>query len=207
MSKYEYWSKENWFKRDLISKFAHNKNIVLLGNAKCHLNTIRDIDVYDVVCRCNYSFPNIHACLNNKKAFFDKWRKYLGTRTDILFTSGDSPQEWVVTDLIKPKFIVKTRGDNNNSCETVINTCYPFVEEQWSCFADTENFSPTTGILALYYIIGTIQFNKLDIIGFDFWETSDFDDFSLGKNHDAVREKDWVNRMINIHGNITLLKD
>ncbi len=189
-----------------IKRFCASKKIVLLGNSRKTLTTKKNIDGYGVVCRCNYGFPDIHVY--NKKGganSINKYQTFIGKRTDILFIAGNSPED-KATKIINPKFIVKTRISDTNTHPYCRENSYKFCEDKWSCLAVTENMSPTTGCLAIYFLVGLLKFKSLNIYGFDFYETSNWTNRPLNSAHSPEKEKIWIRHIIenNIKKNIML---
>ncbi len=131
-----------------------NKNIVLFGNAKSVLNKKRQIDnKFDIICRINAGIPK------------DK-EQYIGSRTDILFLSLD----------LSEKDILAFNTGTIIICSPLIFLDY--INCRYSYSAWCELYSklssrPSTGLMAFDYILQR-NFKTLTLLGFDFWQTSNW---------------------------------
>ena len=192
---------ENYFtpKLDGIKNYLKNKSICLLGNAKSIFNNKKDIDGFDIVCRCNKSFPDLAI---------NEYKEYIGTRTDILFTDAFPIGQKEIKSIIKPKFIVRTRKNLRDMTQWFLDNSIYWGETEWSYLAERGKFSPTTGILGLYFLIENIKFKDLTMYGFDFWITGDHtvDDARI-VGHEPEKERIYILRLLKKYPNIKLIEE
>jgi len=141
-----------------IESYLKDKRVCLLGNAQSILQKENPIDTYDVVCRCNRGFP---------------WgkEKFIGSKTDILFTSyAVNP-----TDLKKlaPRYIVWcTPRHEKMTPEFADEVDMVFAMKDWINLERELGSRPSTGCMAIYWLMNHAPFKSLDVYGFDFWKSN-----------------------------------
>ena len=140
-----------------LQQFTDNKNIVLLGNARSILETKKDIDNFDIVCRINRGAPR------GKEEF-------IGSRTDILFLATKMKGTQIETDF-NPKFVVWTTVCQNLTTDWVKENAIQNVPEDWNELNNKIEKLPSTGFVTINFLIKHINFKKLTIHGFDFFRT------------------------------------
>jgi len=181
------------FKTDLnpIIKYLENKEICLVGNASSILNTEKDIDKYEIVCRCNKGYPK------GKE-------KYIGNRTDILFLSTKVKN---IEIEFTPKYTIwmtiNARLASNYVKEHAFQNPFSDWIELQSNYSN--NIRPTTGCMSLFFLVKYINFKSLTIIGFDFFETKSW--YNTGfctKNHDKELEKKIISNLVNENDKIKI---
>ena len=140
-----------------IKKLVKGKRVCLLGNAESILNTEKDIDDFDVVCRCNQGFPK------GKEDF-------IGTKTDILFTSINiATKDFYEAD---PMFVVWcTTKHELISEEFKAEIDEYFTMRDWIALERELRARPSTGAMALYYLMKHTKYSHLTLYGFDFWKS------------------------------------
>ena len=168
-----------------------DKRVCLLGNAESILNREKDIDGYDVVCRCNRGFP---------------WgkEKFLGTRTDVLFTSHDiSYKDFSMLD---PSYVVWcTPNQAKLSKEFKAEIDEYFSLDEWLNLERQLQARPSTGMMAITWLVTQTEFAHLSIYGFDFWKTNTWwAPRTAPTPHKASSEKELVEWLIEDHERIVL---
>jgi len=167
-----------------IKDFCKGKSIIIVGNSSRILNQSygKLIDNYDIVVRINKGY------LHRQNLYSDK----IGNKTTILSLGLKSArlaanviQSNTVKYLMSP-IIYSERLDYSNVYDVQENT-----------YNDLKNslggFKPSTGISTYNFFNRHIDFNKLDLIGFDFFESSIKQRNQLGhcyvKDHHGIKEK------------------
>ena len=189
-----------------IQEYLKDKSIVLLGNANSIFNNKKDIDSFEIVCRCNWSYPDLYEPTFN----IDDYKDYIGTRTDVLFTSGKAMATEKLLTIIKPKVIVRTRGSMTNMTTYMLKNSMYWGERIWSPWCIEIDFSPTTGCLALHFLMEEIKFKSLTLYGFDFFATYDHTEPSrtiITHGHNPEKEKQYITETVEKYSNIKLIKE
>jgi len=140
-----------------IKEYLKDKNICLLGNARSILNTKKDIEKFDVICRMN-------------RAFSKGKEEYIGKRTDILFISTTLPEQRLINEM-NPKFIVWMTPSDKRACDYIKNNAIQNPIEDWHYLNNFLTLNPSTGIMSIYFLLNHIEFKSLTVYGFDFWKT------------------------------------
>lgn len=150
------------YKLNNIQEFLKNKNICLLGNSRSILNNPKNIDKYDIVCRINRGFPT------GKEQF-------LGTRTDVLFIATKIDEHKLKKEF-NPKYIIWTTPNDNRAIDLIKLIGIQNPSQDWYNLKTRypNDKLPSTGCVAINFILKYIKFKTLDIFGFDFFETGTF---------------------------------
>jgi hypothetical protein len=170
-----------------LKKYCKNKNIVIVGNSSSLLNKENSqfIDSHDIVVRVNYAYP-----------IKSDYRKNIGQRTDIYCISIKNIS--TVNRILKNsnfKFILRLnefKPDLNKD-----NVLYGNILEYNKLRENFVDFKPSTGSILINFFINNIEFNKLNLIGFDFFENESpfiknkFGSF-LYKEHSIDFEKKFI---------------
>ena len=106
-------------KQDLreIIEFLKDKNVCLLGNANNVLKVKKDIDKFDVVCRCN-------------RGYSQGKEDYIGRRTDILFLSTEINGQVILRNF-NPKYVMWMTPSNHLATIWVHRNAYQYSKEQY----------------------------------------------------------------------------
>jgi len=138
-----------------IKNYLKDKQICLLGNARSILNTPKDIDKYEIVCRMNRGLP------------IGKER-YIGNRTDVLFTSTKLTSQLVLQ--YKTRYLVWMTKCQKLLPEWMKSCTIQNPPEDWQELKDQypENKLPSTGCIVINFLLKHIEFKSLIIYGFDF---------------------------------------
>lgn len=178
---------------DKIQKFCKGKNICLIGNADSVLRKKKDIDSFDVVCRMNRGKP-------------EGKEEYLGSRTDIHFLSTSMSRK-NIQHAFSPRFIVWMTICNRLAHPWVMANAIQNPPEDWKALQKALRINPTTGFLALNFVLKHIDFKSLTIYGFDFFKTKTWYNTKIdsGQKHSGEKEKVLVMNMIKGRKNVSLL--
>jgi len=173
-----------------IRKFCKDKKICLLGNANSILNGKKDIDSFDIVCRMNRGYPG------GKE-------KFIGSRTDVLFLSTGLSGE-KVRGLFNPRFVVWMTACHRLAYPWVFKSAVQNPAEDWKALHNKLSINPTTGIMALNFILKHIDFKSLDIYGFDFFKTKTWYNAKIdnGQKHSGEKEEILFMNMIKDRPNV-----
>lgn len=167
-----------------IQLYGKGKSVCLLGNANSILNEQKDIDSYDIVCRMNRGYPQ------------DK-ESYIGSKTNILFLStgitGRSIQK-----KYNPSFLVWCTVCYRLASPWTLRNAIQNPQEDWDELNKKIGINPTTGMLALNFILKHIDFKSLHIYGFDFFKTKTWYNTRIdnGQKHSGRKEKELFMGMI-----------
>ncbi len=167
-----------------IKEFCKGKSIIIVGNSSRLLNEKHGklIDSYDIVVRINRGY------FHRQNMYSDK----IGNKTTILSLglksashSANVIQSNTVKYLMSP-IIYSERLDYSNVYDVQANT-YNDLKNS------LDGFKPSTGISTYNFFNRHTDFNKLDLIGFDFFESSIRQRNQLGhcyvKDHHGIKEK------------------
>ena len=141
-----------------LKAYLKDKDICVLGNSRSILYHKKDIDKSEVVCRMNRGVPQ------GKE-------EYIGSRTDVVFMSTRYQPEWEkmynakytlwMTEcqlLVKP-FVAENAIQNPPEDWRELKAEYP------------EKMLPSTGCIAINFLLKHIDFKSLIIYGFDFFKS------------------------------------
>jgi len=158
--------------------YTQGKDICLIGNSKTVLDTPKDIDNYDIVCRINQAFPEE-----------DKYRDKIGTKTDVLFLGSIFKN----TKHILTPFKVWSTGRYMGIKE---EGAILFGDEALEDLRKELGSNPSTGCIAFYFIYKYLAFKSLTLFGFDFYETESWERKEIFGNHDYKKEEQYVNKIM-----------
>jgi hypothetical protein len=147
-------------KNDLteLQLFLKEKDICLLGNARSILNTKKDIDKFEIVCRINRGIPQGRE-------------EFIGKRTDVLFTATKIKDE--LYQKFNAKYVVWTTVCQNLATDWTKKNAIQNPIEDWKelKFFFPYDKLPSTGLVTLHFLIKHIDFKSLTIFGFDNFAT------------------------------------
>lgn len=174
-------------KQDLkeIIEFLKDKNICLLGNANSVLKVKKDIDKFDIVCRCNRGY-------SQGKEY------YIGRRTDILFLSTEINGEVILRNF-NPKYVMWMTPSNHLATKWVHGNAYQYPKEQYKELKSKLSLRPTTGLIAFNFLVNNVKFKNLVLYGFDFYATG-----KVHPAHNPSEEKTMIMDIIKRTPNIKL---
>ncbi len=176
-----------------IQEFCKGKRICLLGNADSVLKKKRNIDSFDVVGRMNRGAPQ------GKKEF-------IGSRTDIHFLSTSMSEKHIERQF-HPKFVVWMTSCARLAHPWVLKNAIQNPKEDWSSLYNELKINPTTGIMALKFLLDHIEFKTLTIYGFDFFKTKTWYNTKIdsGQKHSGKQEERLFMSMITARENVTFV--
>lgn len=165
-------------------EYSLDKSIALLGNAESILkNKKKDIDKYDIVARCNKGYP--------------KGREnYIGSRTDVLFLSIPI-HERIIKEEYNPKFIMWCTSNREGISDWLRDTAIFFSLEDWNDLVNIIGARPSTGCIAITYLVKYVAFKSLTLFGFDFWATPNWYTKCINvRSHSPIGEQEYVEKLI-----------
>ena len=166
-----------------LQNFCKDKSIIIVGNSSGILNHKEGklIDSYDIVVRLNRGYqPNNY--------FYNS----LGSKTNILSIGIKSAKQASnvilsnkVNYILSP--IIWSDKLSYPNVYDIDHSVYHKLKE------DLGGIKPSTGISTFNFFNTLINFKKLDLIGFDFFQTSSYHRNRLGhllvKDHNGAKEK------------------
>jgi len=167
-----------------IQEFCRDKTNCLLGNADSILRRKKDIDSFDIIGRMNRGMSK------GKEGF-------IGKRTDILFLSTHMSGE-NIKNSFDPNFVVWMTACNRLASSWVMKNAIQNPKEDWNALHAKLGINPTTGIMALKFILKHIDFKNLVIYGFDFFTTKTWYNTKIdsGQKHSGEKEEVLFMEMI-----------
>jgi len=178
-----------------IKNYLKDKQICLLGNARSILNSPKDIDKYEIVCRMNRGNPKGRE-------------RYIGSKTDILFSSTRMSNNeflrfntkyviWMVKALKRvPIYLEKSIILSPANDWQEMKDKYP------------EKKLPSTGCLAINFLLKHIEFKSLTIYGFDFFKSGTWYHCLKHQNwHPAEIEEQIIKEMLTNHKNVEVINE
>jgi len=167
-----------------IQEFCKGKRICLLGNADSILHEKKDIDSFDIVCRCNRGNPH-------------EKEEFIGSRTDILFLSTHMSGK-NIHNSFNPHFAVWMTVCHRLASSWTMKNAIQNPAEDWNMLHKELGINPTTGIMALNFLLKHIDFKNLTIYGFDFFATKTWYNTKIdsGQRHSGKKEKILFMKMI-----------
>jgi len=178
-----------------ILQYLNDKRVVLLGNSRSIMNSKKDIDSFDVVCRINRGVPGKNA-------------ECIGTRTDVLFTSTSVSDHFL--ERFNAKYILWMTEDQKCMKDNIKDSVYLTSTEDWRYVRSLiPHFQlPSTGLLVIYFLIKYIDFQSLTIYGFDCFETGTwYHDIKNQKWHAGAYEKNIISELITFKENVKWIKE
>lgn len=171
-------------KLEEIKKYCEGRKIIIVGNSSRILNGKHQklIDSYEIVIRINKGY------FDSNNIYSDK----IGTKTNILAMglksaafSSNIIQRNTLNYIISP-IIHSERLDYSNVYDVDVET-YNILKQELG------GFKPSTGISTYNFFNRFINFSRLDLIGFDFFESSSRQRNQLGhcyvEDHHGIKEK------------------
>ena len=179
---------------DKLQHFLKDKSIALLGNAKSILDEKRDIDSkFDIVCRCNKGFP------------IGK-EEYIGSRTDVLFLSIPL-HENIIKEEYNTKHIFWCTANREELRYWALEGCPMFNLKAWDELSKIVEARPSTGCIAITYLITNVKFKSLTLFGFDSWDTPNWYTGCINiRNHNPEGEKKYIENLIREDKRISIIK-
>ncbi len=190
-----------------IQKMCTGKKICLIGNADTMLEKKRGdiIDSYDIVCRMN------RGKVTDKEAF-------IGSKADLLFLStGMSRKSIEVGYGNGKKYPIRQRTESDLELPVIWMTvchrlAHPWIivnaiqnpKKDWHELHRLLGINPTTGMMALKFCLKYLNFESLDIYGFNFLTTKSWYNTQpdKGEKHSGEKERVLFAKMIKGRKNV-----
>ena len=148
------------------------KSVAIIAKGPSVLKCTKDfVDSFDAVAICNWP-P------------FDGYEKYIGTRANYHFINAGEPWHYrkdLINNLgLKKFFNTQANHLGTNTVKELPDNLLPDhdVEYEWDFgFKTREKYEaaygiwPSTGVMALDYFLSCDEFDKIALIGFDFYRT------------------------------------
>jgi len=168
-----------------LKHYFLDKKVCLIGNANSVLNVEKDYSRYDIICRMNYGTP-----VGNEK--------YLGSRTDVLFTSAPLSKEYIIENF-SPYYIIWMTPKIEIATRWVKENIYGrYSIEDWYKLYNTLNARPTTGCMTIDFLVKYISFASLNVFGMDFYKSNDWcHDKPVRPVHNPKAEEVYILNLIN----------
>ena len=170
-----------------LQKFCKNKSIIIVGNSSRILqhSSARLIDSYDIVVRINRGYQ-----------ISNPFSESLGTKTNILSIGIKSEaQATHIISANKVNFILSPIIWSDKLTYPNVYNIEPSLYHQLK--EDLGGFKPSTGISTFNFFHKLTDYRKLDLIGFDFFETSTLQRNELGhlkvNDHNGKSEEHYIN--------------
>ena len=174
-----------------IRKYLKDKHICLLGNATSILDNKKNIESFDVVCRMNKGVSK------GREAF-------IGKRTDILFLSTHVSK--TIFNMFNPKFAVWMTQSEKRTSKEIKKTAIQNPIEDWYELKKLLLKNPSTGCLAIKFLIKYINFKSMVIYGFDFFASGTFYHNLKTQNwHNFKKEEVFIKDLIKNKENVRLI--
>jgi hypothetical protein len=166
-----------------LQKYCKGKTIIIVGNSSRLLNSNnrKIIDDYDIVVRINRGY-------RHERQFFND---HIGAKTDILSIGVKTSRQAV--DIIQGNSVSYILSPIIHSDRLNYHNVYDVDNETYSLLSKAlGNTKPSTGISTYNFFNRFIDFTRLDLIGFDFFESSTRRRNPLGhllvNDHDGIQE-------------------
>jgi len=132
--------------------------------------------------------------------------EFIGSRTDILFLSTHMSGKGIQGSF-NSRFVVWMTVCHRLASSWVIKNAIQNPKEDWHALHKKLSINPTTGIMALNFILNHINFKSLVIYGFDFFKTKTWYNTKIdsGQKHSGEKEEILFMEMIKNRSNVRLL--
>lgn len=177
-----------------IQNFLNHKTICLLGNSNNILKNKKNIDSYDIVCRINRGIPK-------------EKENFIGSRTDILFLSTKM-EDTDITKNFNPKYVVWITKDTTRQTNWINHNVIRVPVEDWQNVKNQLTTLPSTGCVSLYFLINHIEFDRLDIYGFDFFRSGTwYHNLKHQTWHNGTLEEKFITNLIKNNERVSLINE
>lgn len=181
-----------------IQQYCNNKTIAIIGNSSKILSNRfgKAIDSHDIVVRINHA-----------PKFIKQYPDSVGSKTDMMsYGLTRLEQAKHISDICKPNynlFLIRCNGEikDYSVYHCFKNPVHGTIEEYRELKKHFNLFKPSTGAVTINYFINNINFNKLDLYGFDFFKSSskisknEFGSYHY-KDHDDQLESNYINSIL-----------
>ena len=169
-----------------LQNYCQGKRIIIVGNSSQMIrsNSRNIIDNYDIVVRINKGYQYRRTALSDS----------IGSKTHILAIGMKSAK--LASTVIKGNSINYILSPIIFSEKLDYSNVYNVDEKTYNLLKTSlGNFKPSTGISVYNFFNKFINFERLDLIGFDFFTSSTNQRNALGhlfvNDHDGEKEKEF----------------
>lgn len=169
-----------------LQEYCQGKRIIIIGNSNQMIgsNSAKIIDSYDIVVRINKGYQYRRTALSNS----------IGFNTHILAIGMKSAQ--LASTVIKSNSIDYILSPIIHSEILDYPNVYNVDNETYNLLKTSlGNYKPSTGISVYNFFNRFINFERLDLIGFDFFTSSTNQRNALGhlfvKDHNGEKEEEF----------------
>ena len=169
-----------------LQQYCQGKRIIIVGNSGKMIgsNSRNIIDSYDIVVRINKGYQFRRTALSDS----------IGSNTHILAIGMKSAQ--LASTVIKSNSLNYILSPIIHSERLDYSNVYNVDDETYNILKTSlGNIKPSTGISVYNFFNRFINFERLDLIGFDFFTSSTNQRNALGhlfvKDHDGEKEKEF----------------
>ena len=186
-------------KEDVFKEFFNNKSIAIIGNAQSLFDQElgKEIDAHDIVIRMNSGLI--------------KDPKSQGNKTTI-WASSFPLKEKEINEKFNPKYVfwitpkLSVKPVYSISLHKKMFMLPFFIWE--SLYQKLDETRPTTGLSIIYFVLEYCNAKKVDLYGFDFFETKSFylEKIRTDTPHDFLKEKNFVHSLVKKYNNLQLIE-
>ena len=169
-----------------LQEYCQGKRIIIIGNSNQMIgsNSAKIIDSYDIVVRINKGYQYRRTALSDS----------IGSKTQILAIGMKSAQ--LASTVIKSNSIDYILSPIIHSEILDYPNVYNVDSETYNLLKTSlGNYKPSTGISVYNFFNRFINFERLDLIGFDFFTSSTNQRNALGhlfvKDHNGEKEEEF----------------
>ena len=169
-----------------LQEYCQGKRIIIIGNSNQMIgsNSAKIIDSYDIVVRINKGYQYRRTALSDS----------IGSKTHILAIGMKSAQ--LASTVIKSNSIDYILSPIIHSEILDYPNVYNVDSETYNLLKTSlGNYKPSTGISVYNFFNRFINFERLDLIGFDFFTSSTNQRNALGhlfvKDHNGEKEEEF----------------
>ena len=179
--------------------YCKGKRIVILGNSKILLKEKKGefVDNHDIVLRMNMGYPET------------RYQEFIGKRTDVWSAAMHSRrvQEYYHYCFIDRKYTLWPWYDKSRMVEELKDNVYCFSKEHYQTVSKECGSILSSGCNILAYFIRNIKYKTLVIMGFDFFQTPNFNRMRIVKaQHESDKEEIFITNLVNSVSNVEWIK-
>jgi hypothetical protein len=181
-----------------IKQYCNNKTIAIVGNSSKILNTKfgKIIDDHDIVVRMNHA-----------PRYMKQYADSVGTKTTIMSYGisnlSIAKQVQGMCNPVYSLFLIRCNGEikDYSVYHNFKNPVHGTIDEYRELKAMFETFKPSTGSVTINYFIKNINFSKINLYGFDFFNSSstikknEFGSYNY-KDHNGQLESAYINSIL-----------
>ncbi|QKF67965.1 glycosyltransferase, family 29 [Arcobacter venerupis] len=176
-------------KEDKFKEFFNNKSIAIIGNAQSLFDQELgiEIDSHDIVIRMNSGMIKEPKSQGNKTTI---WASSFPLKeSEVNEKFNPKYVFWITPKLsVKPIYSIYLH-------KKMFMLPFSIWEE---LYQELNQIRPTTGLSIIYFILEHCNAQKVDLYGFDFFETKSFylEKIRTDTPHDFLKEKNFVSSLM-----------